>query len=205
MPKSKKGGEFERQICSQLSEWWLGHDQDCVFWRTDSSGGRATRRKQKGLKTTGKCGDVSSTHPCSAVFSKLITVELKRGYKTSVADLLDRPRTMRNKTNQTPFEEFIEQTIQASENANTPYWMLIHRRDSKESMVYMQESLYEGLTYYAKRYDVPTPMMRLKARVQLKKRCVLNIVGMRFDSFLSTFEPAQVRKLWKHLKSINMT
>ena len=46
-----KGGEFERHISRILTEWITGKPKPEVFWRTASSGGKATQDYKKGIKS----------------------------------------------------------------------------------------------------------------------------------------------------------
>jgi hypothetical protein len=134
MSRSSKGASFERWVCKRLSMWWSDGEDDSLFWRTSQSGGRATTRRKKGLKTVGHCGDICSTDPSSAPFTKLFAVEVKRGYaKVSFADMLDRPP----KRKRTQFEEWITQAETARENAGAWSWMLITRRDSFLPLVFL--------------------------------------------------------------------
>jgi len=204
--KSQKGGKFERELCYILSAWWLGHEEDSCFWRTDNSGARATTRRKKGMRTTGKCGDVSATHPCAEPFTRLITVEAKRGYGTGIHDLLDRPRKMKAKSNMTQFEKFLDQTITARNNANTPYWMLIIRRDNHEAIVYFPLKLYmalcvKGCFIYTK----PTkPFLAMNAkRVTANGDCIpISFVAMRLDHFLANVSRKDIEKLWQKEKKL---
>lgn len=77
----QKGNSFERDISKSLSLWWSNSERDDIFWRTQSSGGRATQRKKRGVTTNGQDGDISSTDPTSSLFTDKFVMECKR-YKS---------------------------------------------------------------------------------------------------------------------------
>lgn len=136
-----KGGEFERKIAKRLSLWWSEGDRDDLFWRTSQSGGRATQRSKKHQKTQGHYGDICATGSSGRTLTRLCTIELKTGYGTaSIADFLD-PLPHHHP----PYAKFIEQAMTESEQAKTPFWMLIARRHSKDIVVCMPYGLYTGL------------------------------------------------------------
>lgn len=201
--KSDKGGPFERAVCEKLDRWWTGNDEESVFWRTSQSGGRGTTRRKKGRKTAGQYGDISSTDPSSKAFTRLFTIELKRGYKSysgsTVADVLDRHKKLKSKSNQTTFEEFIEQVWTAQKNAGTPFWMLIQRRDYRDDIVFFPHELLPEV----RELNFVIPSLRLTAKLRLSSGKVKtrNIVGMRLDDFLSTVSPKDIKRVWKDYKS----
>lgn len=122
-----KGSAYEREVCKLLSRWWTDGERDDIFWRSSNSGGRATVRKRQGKGTHGSYGDVAATDPIGEPLLKLFTIELKRGYSDcSVLDLVDAlPGT------KLQIAAFIEQAATAAENAGTPYWLLVHRRNRR--------------------------------------------------------------------------
>lgn len=197
--KSDKGGPFERETCGKLSKWWTGSDDESVFWRTSQSGGRATLRRRKGKKTSGQCGDICSIHPSSRYMTELFTIECKRGYGDSgPGDMMDRPKVMRNQQNQVTFEKFLEQTIIAHVNEKTPFWMLIHRRDKHESMVYFPARLrkyIEGLN------PLPMPSFEMDVRINVSDggKFQISFVGMTLRSFLTRVTPKDIKRLWRNL------
>lgn len=139
MARQQKGSSFERDICRQLSVWWTGDpDTHDIFWRTSQSGGRATSRAKAGKRNKHHCGDIAAIDPSGARFTNLVTPELKRGYpKADPIALLDRPKNAA----QQPFEAFLEQAITAAERGGTPFWMIIHKRDRREAMVYFPDNM----------------------------------------------------------------
>ena len=88
-----KGNEFERKFCKQLSLWFSNEVAEDWFWRSQSSGGRATQRTKKIKTTQGQYGDVCATSVNGEALTNLLCIELKKGYnKYSLGDLLDSSR-----------------------------------------------------------------------------------------------------------------
>lgn len=128
-----KGSAFEREICRRLSLWWtqdLPEPRDDVFWRTSNSGGRATVRHGKGKRTANQCGDVCAVDPVGAPFLKVFTVEIKRGYnRATLIDLIDK----RDGAAKQEWEKWIEQARRSAEQAGTPHWLIVARRDGRQA------------------------------------------------------------------------
>lgn len=56
-----KGSEFERYCCKRFSRWVSNGARDDLFWRTASSGGRATFQfRTKGELSVAQAGDMGS-------------------------------------------------------------------------------------------------------------------------------------------------
>ena len=136
-----KGNAFEREICRQLSLWWTQHlptPRDDVFWRTASSGGRATQRAKSGKQTKGHYGDVCASDPIGQPLLDMVTIELKRGYNhCTLHDLLDKPEGAVQQT----YEKWIKQAQEESCLAGTKGWLIIHKRDRREPVVLMPSFL----------------------------------------------------------------
>jgi hypothetical protein len=73
-----KGGSFEREISEELSLWFTQGERDDIFGRSDGSGGRFTRRKNKG--TESQAGDITFTDPEGWPLIQLWNIEAKTGY-----------------------------------------------------------------------------------------------------------------------------
>lgn len=89
-----KGRQFERDVARILSLWWSnGEDEDC-FWRTDSSGARATTRRKKGKPLPSNAGDIKNETESAKKFSDTFFIEVKRGYnkRIDILDILDKPK-----------------------------------------------------------------------------------------------------------------
>jgi hypothetical protein len=190
-----KGGQFEREICRTLSNWWTGDKEDDLFWRTSQSGGRATVRGRKGKGTRGHCGDITATDDAGLPLVKLITFELKRGYANNshIDSLLDRPK----KAKQQVIEAWIEQARLAAGRAGTPYWAIIHRRDRREACIYIPYSLYATLCVvgtFNPRLPLPRIVIESKIRTTDGWKQV-SVVGMRLDGFLTCVDRSDILEI----------
>ena len=184
-----KGSAFERMISKQLSLWWTNGERDDVFWRTSNSGGRATVRGKR--KTFGQYGDMQATDPLGQPLMDLCTIELKIGYKgTSMLDLVDKTGKQHPQ-----YEKFLEQVTQDAKKADTPYWLLIARRHSKEIMVWMPITLKISLTRNYKVTKLPRPHIRIITKKHNSTKH-WNIVGTTLSEFIRCYTPKQFRRAW---------
>ena len=141
MPKAQKGSQYERDTCKKLSLWWtqdLDKPRDDVFWRTSQSGGRATTRAKKNIKTAYSYGDVTFIDPIGKPFIDSCLVELKRGYTNSISvlDFLDSGKA-------TPLlYKWYEKGDGERELAKRKYAIIIFRRDRHRSCVFFDTTLF---------------------------------------------------------------
>lgn len=182
-----KGGAFERLICKKLSLWWTDGEREDVFFRTSSSGGRATQRSKQGKKTFGQYGDIQAADPIGQPLMDLCVIECKDGYAGhSIADLLDKiPR------HKPKYEEFIIQARQSRRDSEVRYWMLIARRRGRQIMVYMPFSLWLGIFVNAKD---PPEQIWLNVKIHPKKG-TLQINGTRLDMLLEYATPQMFKDI----------
>ncbi len=153
MSRSSKGSSYEREIAKQLSVWWstgLGlKERTDIFWRSSQSGGRATQRAKSGLTTHGSYGDLTALDPIGAPFIQFFCVELKRGYSDcSAGALLDSPPKKHKvtlKVKQREFDKLLLQAVEAHKAAKSKTWLLIHRRDYKIPIAYLEWDIYRAL------------------------------------------------------------
>ena len=73
-----KGSAFEREIAKLLSLWWSDCERDDIFWRTQTSGARATSRKRRGQDTFGQYGDIQACDPVGQPLLDCCIIEIKR-------------------------------------------------------------------------------------------------------------------------------
>jgi hypothetical protein len=130
---SSKGSSFEREICRQLSLWWTNQVRDDIFWRASQSGGRATTRSKIGKSTANSAGDIAYLDVAGKPFLDKVCIEIKRGYsaRSDTTGLIDSIQH-----GQPLLLKFFEQAERSRINANVPYWMLIQKRDRRESLVH---------------------------------------------------------------------
>lgn len=138
---ANKGTPFEREIATKLSLWWTGGERSDIFWRTGGSGGRARVRGRKGKQTQNQHGDIFSVDPIGKPFTDLFVTELKRGYgRNSIQDLLDKPD---GKPKKDSWAEWIVKAHECCELSEIPYWLLIVKRDRRETLVFFLEELWD--------------------------------------------------------------
>lgn len=142
-----KGSKFERVLCRELSLWWTRGERDDVFWRTSQSGGRSKTRMKTGRKTFGQYGDIQAVDPIGRPLLDLLTIEAKKGYNKETAfNALDRiPKS--GSIRLSKWEGFLHQAQVDSHNAGTPYWLLIHKRDQRNAMVFVPTLLFIQLPH----------------------------------------------------------
>lgn len=203
MSKCGKGSSFEREVCRQLSLWFSEGTADDWFWRSATSGARATTRGKKGLTTTGHCGDIAATCPKAAHFTRVFTVEVKRGYnQDGIHQVMDRPKHL----NCHGWELMLDQAVRAMGNAGTPYWLLIHRRDKREIMVTVP---CEGLGLASKDIssgtlftDLSEPVV--KARFFLRRTggppTLVEVYHLPLSTFLAQADPKTIRQLSRDMR-----
>jgi hypothetical protein len=133
---SQKGSAFERKICKELSLWYTNGVSDAYFWRTAMSGGRATVRGRQGKKTANSAGDIGALDPAGAMLLKHITFELKKGYNN-----VQIQKIFETSNRTTSPRAFIDQAKESQKVAGSKYWMVIHKRDTTQAMVYMPYEL----------------------------------------------------------------
>jgi len=73
----RKGSQFERDVCKDLSLWVSDGKQEDVYWRSALSGGRTTVARAKGKALNAQAGDISCIHPCGHVFASKFLIECK--------------------------------------------------------------------------------------------------------------------------------
>lgn len=75
---ARKGGQFERDACKKLSRLVLPKSKETVFWRSASSGGRATVRHRQMVKgDSTQAGDICAIHPAGNWMAENFLIECK--------------------------------------------------------------------------------------------------------------------------------
>jgi len=135
----RKGGNFELEMSKALSCWWTNQEREDVYRRSATSGGQATVRSKKGKTTSGQYGDIAIADPIGQPLLDLATIECKDGYPgQSPFDLIDKSSGKNCK-----YGEFFEQCLRESQEAKTPFWILIAKRKSRQKMIYFPLALYK--------------------------------------------------------------
>jgi hypothetical protein len=128
-----KGSQFERTISVQLSLWWSEGKEDSWFWRSVTSGARATQRAKQGKATINAAGDLAAQCVEGQRLLDLLTFELKRGYKgICIADIWEKDKG--------GFHDFIEQARKSASLAGTRWAVILHKRDRREPVVYIEDT-----------------------------------------------------------------
>lgn len=198
-----KGGQFERDTCRLLSLWWSKGKRDDVLWRTAGSGARATMRRKRGLTTANSCGDIAALDAEGKPLVDTITFELKRGYsRRSFADLFDAPANAKVRE----WEGFVLQAIRAAQNAGTPYWMLITRRDKRRALACFEWDLLTELRDQGAMLERPYPFVIAWVEIpvpgdkKIKKRIRLQslrkkLVICELETLLNQVSPDHIEAL----------
>lgn len=198
MAKTSKGSSFEREIAKMLSLWWtrdLPEPRDDIFWRTANSGGRATVRGRKGKGTANSYGDLLAVDPLGQPFIQAFTVELKRGYnRSSLADLLDR----KVKGALTQYEKWLVKLIQTAATAGSRSWMLLARRDQRQTCVYLPASAWEFLEN-GSAINLTSPFF--SAEVYFPLGGSHQLCALPLTEFLQRIRPEDVKRLAKEQRT----
>lgn len=140
-----KGTAWERTISVMLSEWWTQREKEPrsdVFWRTATSGGRATQRSKGGKSTRNSAGDLCAIDPEGQPFLELFTVEIKKGYnRSSIGDILDKPKGAKEQMT----EGWISKLEATKTQSGSHSWLLICQRDRREPLVFFPGHTYQDL------------------------------------------------------------
>jgi hypothetical protein len=199
-----KGSNFEREICRKLDCWWEGckDPEDSIFWRSTTSGARATVRARKGKRTHGQCGDVTNIHPRGKRLLELITLELKRGINKAVlTDLVDRSK----RSKQTIIEEFFQKARDGCKNSGSFAWAIIHKRDRRNAMIYYPHRLMKALVQAGSFPEPICPFMTIdtffREKRDGKRKLVREIVCVTtLSKFLDCVTPETIKALAKAFK-----
>ncbi len=155
-----KGGSFEIEVASILSLWWSDGENDNIFYRSQSSGARATRRNKIGKETKFQHGDIS---PSDKEGEKLLShwhIECKTGYggkekikdangnvvksiqyRWDILDLID------SSQKQTVFEMMWEQCCRDA-NLSSREPVLIFRRNQRKICVAITSDYLRNLVSF---------------------------------------------------------
>lgn len=198
----RAGGTFERDICKMFGQWWARRDD--VFWRTATSGGRATVRSKQGKKTSGQHGDMCATDPIGNPLVRLIAVEAKKGYSTkTIADLLDRtiPQCA-----QQHFETIILQAMKSHRDGNTYTWMLVIKRNRSEIWCYFPVKFMVELHGMGVDLKCASSWMQSQVRIRDKKKkgrmgIKVSLFAIPLEEFFRLVSKQDIKDIYKEWKS----
>jgi hypothetical protein len=195
MSSASKGHSFEREVAVILSKWMTNNERDDIFYRSQSSGARATQRNKSGKKTEGQHGDIAAACSQGEPLMNLWNIEVKTGYATKsklkdgtnkivnwdVLDLLD----SKQKT-PTLWQMWFQCTIDASLSKRQP--ILIFRRNLRSVCIIITLNYFLSLM----KYFGYTKLSKIEVMIPDMYEPNNKIIIMRFDDFLS----------WVNAKSI---
>jgi len=189
--KRHKGQDYERELCRQFSLWLSDGKHDDWLWRSSQSGGRATTRAKKGKKTTGHCGDLTASCKKAEVFTKKFAVESKRGYSAlTPLDLIDREGKPVG-ANTDSFYKFVVQSANAAAlNGCAKGWMLVHRRNGRPPMVYMNAAVFRRLVSEAEESNMAFCEFRFRQANRFRR-----IVGCVLGEFFAHADPKELKRV----------
>jgi hypothetical protein len=99
------------------------------------------------------CGDISAECPEGQKLLDVVTLELKRGYpKVCIADLWEKDHG--------GFHDFVEQSRKSARLAGTPFHAVIHKRDRKNPVIYLEDLADPANPIIRPFYDFLTPASR---------------------------------------------
>lgn len=200
-----KGSSFERKICKDLDKWITGEEdpEESIFWRSTTSGARATVRARKGKRTHGQSSDITNIHPRGKYLLQLMVLELKRGINKAVLnDLVDRQK----RSKQTTIEEFFQKAKAACKNSKSFAWAIIHQRDRRNALIYFPDRLMRALVNAGSFPEPICPFVTLdtyfREKQEGKKRTVRQLVCITtLKKFLECVTPDTVKALAKAFKA----
>lgn len=155
-----KGGDYEREIAKILSLYWSEDSREDIFYRSQASGGRFTRRKQFGKDTAFQAGDMTFSDPIGAPLVNYFNIECKTGYgkKRSVKD--DEGKLVKKVQMQWDLMDLIDSKqkeiplITMWKQCEKDSWisgrfpLLIFRRNNRASCVVLENSMYNKLSFF---------------------------------------------------------
>ncbi len=193
---AQKGSGFERGICKQLSLWWTGGKEDNIFWRSTTSGARATVRAKKGLKTPNSYGDVCAIDPSGDSLINLVSIELKRGYSSqlTIQDLLD--------SNQAEplLLKFWKQAERDKAIGERSWSWLIFQRDRRQACIVFNRTFWNFLTSYTGSLKYSKNFRLLLKIACVSEKIHYNLYVMRLSEFLHWIDPEIFRAYNAELK-----
>ncbi len=180
----RKGNQYEREICKQLSLWWtqdLNEPRDDVFWLCSQSGGRATTRAKQGIKTAYSYGDVTFIDPIGKPFIDSCLIELKRGYTKdiSVLDFIDKKKGV------PVLAKWWEKGVKEKELAGRKYTIILFRRDRHISCILLNLQMARDMEDWFG--HTPNESIQIKTTD-------FNFVVIKLESFLDWCHPDFFKK-----------
>jgi hypothetical protein len=179
-----KGSSYERVICKKLSLWFSDGERDDWFWRSQASGGRATIRGRKNKNTLGGYGDIVATSEEGLPLTKVITIEVKRGYskKANYSPMA----LLESKGTKQLFKAFWNQALESCELAKADGFgsnpVLIIKGDSKNPIIFFRKTLFGEMIDFNGLLPIEETILHFNIGED-------RIVGLKFESWLQWCSP----------------
>ncbi len=193
MSGKNKGSQFERDVCRELSLWWSHGERDDIFWRSVTSGARATQRSKSRKQTHGQYGDIQATDPIGQPLLCIFCFELKRGYpNASVSDLIECD-------NGGQFGKWLKQAWKSTKLGGSFYPILLTKRNQRAVVICYPAEFTRFLIKFGGD--------RLKKCRSMNVFCTVgpfsSFVVMRFEDFIQCLDSKHVPKILHRLITIN--
>ena len=144
-----KGAEFERKMCKILSLWWSLNRHDDIFWRTSQSGGRATERAKKNLRTAGSYGDLMAIHKDGYLFEQYFLIEFKKGFNKDLGILL----LIDSKQKSPLLYQWWKKNENTRKKALKRWGLLIFQRDRRFPCIVMNREIFGMIECFVGKYQ----------------------------------------------------
>jgi len=184
MAAKGKGSSFERDIARMISLWFSEEKSADWFWRTQSSGGRATQLRKTGKMLTKQFGDIVAVEKEGEPLTDKFCFELKTGYGASrkknekkvisnwcILDGID------SKQKETVFDKFWKQCVNDAD-ASHRIPILIFRRNLMSCCIAMKSNLHNRLKEWYGPVHTNKGILYFESRFG-------DIVFMNLDDFFS--------------------
>src|SRR5271166_559205 len=134
-----KGGNYERDICRKLSMWVSDDQHDNIFWRSASSGARATFQRKKGVENKDQAADISAISEEGFILTNFACIECKAYKDLGIANFVLGKKSKL-------LEFFLElETIAKPLNKLA---MLVAKQDYKPEMLLTREQIWEHVRQF---------------------------------------------------------
>ena len=166
MNSKRRGGSFEREVARILSLWWSGGRSDNVFYRSQSSGARATQRFKVKKETKFQCGDIAPSNSEGELLLSKWSIEVKTGYGSRRAIKDENKKTVKKVIDRWDILDILdsrqdnpilmtmwEQCKRNAELSNRKP-VLIFRRNNRQSCIVMETGYFFSLKDWLGRFDV---------------------------------------------------
>jgi len=213
MSKSKKGGQFERELCKALSLWWSYNKRDDIFWRTAGSGARATVRRKQGKQTADAAADMMACHETGKPLTKTCLFEMKRGY-SSKQKIVKNKKTKKLSIKKVAYGLEVLSILDKQPKHKDPilleWWgklekermstgrkfgFIIFRRDAKEACITMSYKAFKTLVDRNGKFDG-----RIISVLFPKQEKISSLVILKLDDFLNWCKPTCFLDLPRQIK-----